>query len=82
MGTVTVTVKLFATLRKDVPDYDPKKGVEVVLSEGGTLYDLVDNLHLAHGYSNLFIVNGVGRTLTYELRNLDKVSIFLPAGGG
>lgn len=82
MGSVTVTVKLFATLRKHVPQYDPDKGVEVTLSEGGTLYDLIDNLGLANGGSNLFFVNGVSRTLTYQLHDSDQVSIFLPAGGG
>lgn len=81
MKTVTVTVKLFATLRKDVPHYDPKKGVEVVLSEGGTLYDLIVNLGLANGDSSLFFVNGVSRILMYQLSDFDQVSIFLPAGG-
>lgn len=82
MGKITVTVKLFGTLRKHVPQYDPSKGVDVALKEGDTLRDLVDRLRLPDGESKLFLVRGMNRSLAYELDDLDEVGIFLPAGGG
>lgn len=82
MGTIHVTVKLFGTLRKHVPQYNPKKGVEVVLKEGDTLRDLVANLGLPDGENKLFLVRRMSWSPGYQLDDFDEVSIFLPAGGG
>lgn len=82
MGTINVTVKLFGTLRKHMPQYNPKKGAKLVLKEGDTLRDLVDHLGLPDAESKLFLVRRMSRSLAYELHDSDEVSILLPVGGG
>jgi molybdopterin converting factor small subunit len=82
MEAIRVNVKLFGTLRSHLQDYDPCKGVNVALSEGNAICNLLDVLGLSRDETKLFIVKGLARKLTYELEDSDEVSIFLPVGGG
>ncbi len=82
MEAIRVNVKLFGTLRNYLQQYDPDKGVMVVLNEGNTIGELVDVLDLPEGETRLFLVRGLSRGLTYQLEDSDEVSIFLPIGGG
>ena len=82
MGTITVNVRLFGTLRKSHPGYDPEKGIDVELEEGRMICDLLDTLHLPEGETKLLLVRGLSRRLEYQLEDSDELSIFLPIGGG
>lgn len=82
MEAIGVNVKLFGTLRNYLREYDPRKGVIVVLNERNTIRDLVDVLNLPEGETKLFFVKGLSRKITYQLEDADEVSIFLPLGGG
>jgi sulfur-carrier protein len=82
MKAITVNVKLFGTLRKSLPDYDPEKGIDVDLEEGKTIGDLLDMLHLSDGETKLLLVKGLARRLEYQLEDCDELGVFLPVGGG
>lgn len=82
MGLITVNVKLFATLRRYIPDYDPDKGIDVVLNEGSSLKGLIHALCLSRNEARVIIVNGMPRKMTDLINNGDQVSIFTPIIGG
>ncbi len=82
MESIRINAKLFGTLRSHIPGYDHDHGLEVVLTEGRTVRDLIQVLHIPDGESKLFLVRGLAQKLTYELEDGDEVNIFLPIGGG
>ena len=82
MGTITVNVRLFGTLRRSHPGYDPEEGINVEVEEGKTIRDLLDTLCLSEGETKLLLVRGLCRKLEYQLGDSDELSIFLPIGGG
>jgi molybdopterin converting factor small subunit len=82
MEAIRVNVKLFGILRSHLQEYDPSKGVNVVLSEGNKICNLLDMLGLPKDETKLFLVKGLARNLAYQLDDCDEVSIFLPMGGG
>lgn len=82
MGLIKVNVKLFATLRRYIPDYDPDKGIDVELNEGSTVEDLIHALHLSKNEARVIIVNGISKKLTDLINNQDQVNIFTPITGG
>lgn len=82
MGEIRITVKVFGTLRKYVPDYDHEKGIKLDILEGSTLGDLIYILRLPPNEARLIFVKGISKKITDTLRDLDEVSIFLPIAGG
>ena len=82
MVLIKVNVKLFATLRWYVPDYDPDKGIAVVLNEGSSVRDLIHSLCLSRNEARVIIVNGMPRKMTDRINDQDQVSIFTPIIGG
>jgi len=82
MGSITVNVKLFGTLRKYVPAYDHNKGVNVTLDEGSTIQDLLGILGLPENEARIFFVKGISKRYTDRLHDSDEVSIFLQVSGG
>jgi len=77
-----VRAKLFATLSHHLAGVGPGTPVEVEISDGSTLDDLVDRLHVPHDEIKMVFVNGRTRPLDYELQPGDEVGIFPPVGGG
>jgi hypothetical protein len=77
-----VNVKFFGTLKDHVPGYDCDRGVDVVLDEGKSIRDLLHVLRLPETGSKLFLVRGLARNLTDELKDADEVNICLPIGRG
>ena len=77
-----MNVRLFGTLRNHLQEYDPSKGVNVVLSEGSKICNLLDMLGLPKDETKLFLVKGLARGIAYQLEDSDEVSIFLPMSGG
>ena len=53
-----ITVKLFGTLSRRFPDYRPAEGLEIKLSEGATVKDLLALLGISEPRGVVVIVEG------------------------
>jgi len=82
MGAIRVHVRLFATLRRFFPDYDPEKGIELKVKEGSTVQDLIQTLQLPEKEARVVLINGMSKKNTDMLTDGDQVSLFTPLGGG
>ncbi len=82
MGSIRVKAKLFATLRRFFPDYDPDKGIDVTLEKGSTIEDLIQTLGLPANEARVILVGGISKKLTDPVKDGDQVNIFTPLGGG
>lgn len=75
---ISVTVKLFATLKK----FGEAKSV-VTLPEGSTVKSILEKWNIPKDEKTLIImVNGRGRESDFVLENGDVVALFPPIGGG
>jgi sulfur-carrier protein len=72
-----VTVKLFATLRKDRFD---EKGLE--LADGVTTGEVINMISIPPTEVTLIFVNGRHSTPETELADGDTLALFPPIGGG
>jgi molybdopterin converting factor small subunit len=77
-----VSVRLFATLRRFAGNLPAGKTLELELSKGSTLQDLVDQLGIPAEETKVAFVNGRAQDLDYALQQGDEVGIFPPIGGG
>lgn len=82
MGSIRVKAKLFATLRRLFPDYDPNEGIHVTLEEGSTIEDLIEALKLPANEARVILVGGISKKLSDPVKDGDQVNIFTPLGGG
>ena len=53
-----VQVRLFGTLSQGFPDYQPSQGIEVEISEGMTVRELLDRLGLSQSPGTVVIAEG------------------------
>jgi sulfur carrier protein ThiS len=53
-----VQVRLFGTLSQGFPDYQPSQGIEVEISEGMTIRELLDRLGLSESPGTVVISKG------------------------
>ena len=77
-----VNVKLFATLTRNFPDYDPRKGIEVDMKEGASFEDLLQTLNLSRNEARSIYVNGIPKTMTDLIMDRDQIKIFTLIVGG
>jgi len=77
-----VHVKLFATLRRHYPDLGIGEAMDVDLTDGATVNQLLDHLDLPEKEVKVVFINGVVRGRDYTLTDGDEVGIFPPVGGG
>ncbi|RPJ03767.1 MAG: MoaD/ThiS family protein [Deltaproteobacteria bacterium] len=82
MAMIHVKVKLFATLRRFFPGYDPEKGIDLSLEKGSTVEDLIRTLQLPQNEARVIIINGLSKQMTDLVEDGDQVSVFTPLGGG
>ncbi len=82
MGSIRVKVKLFATLRRFFPDYNPEKGIDVTVEEGATIKGLIEALRLPQNEARVILINGISKKTTDTVTDGDQVNIFSPLGGG
>ena len=82
MGSIRVNVRLFATLRRFFPHYDPEKGIEVKVAEGSTVEGLIQTLQLPKDEARVILINGKSKNLMDTIMDGDQVNIFTPLGGG
>ncbi len=73
-----IDLKLYATLKKFLPDSEKKYPVE----EGTTVLSLIERLGIPASDAKLVFVNGVRRDLDTVLEGGERVGIFPPVGGG
>ena len=77
-----VHVRLFATLRRFATGVSPGKFLDLELSEGTTLQELVDKLGIPREEAKVAFVNGRAQEPDFVLQPGDEVGIFPPIGGG
>ena len=77
-----VYVRLFATLRHYVKSAVYGVPLEVDLTEGATIADLIHHLNLPAEEVKLAFVNARARPDDWRLEPGDEVGIFPPVGGG
>ena len=82
MGFIHVNVRLFATLRRFYPDYDPEKGMDVKVEEGSTIEKLIQFLRLPENEARVILINGKSKMTTDTIKDGDRINIFTPLGGG
>jgi sulfur carrier protein ThiS len=70
-----VTVKLFGTLSRGFPAYDPDKGLEVEVREGANVRDLVEELKISEVKGS--VVTAGGKVLHLEDPLEDGVAVHL-----
>jgi len=81
-STVTVFVKLYATLTKYAGVIIMEEPMQVDVPEGSTLSDLYTRLRIPDDEVKTAFVNSAMQPPEYELRDGDHVGIFPPVGGG
>jgi molybdopterin converting factor small subunit len=79
---LTVSVKLFATLRRHYPDLGIGEAMPVEIEDGATVQDLLQQLALPEDQVKIIFVNGIVRETDDELEDGDDLGIFPPVGGG
>jgi sulfur-carrier protein len=77
-----VKVKLFATLTRFMSGVKAGRPFEVDLTEGATLKDLIEFLHIPPEETHILFINNIIQESTAELSDGDNVGIFPPVGGG
>lgn len=82
MGFIRVNVRLFATLRRFYPDYNPEKGIDVKVEEGSTIEKLIQVLQLPENEARVILINGKSKMTTDTIKDGDRINIFTPLGGG
>jgi molybdopterin converting factor small subunit len=82
MGSIRVKVKLFATLRRYFPGYDPEKGIDAKVEDGSTIENLIRTLNLPANEARVILISGISKKPTDVVKDGDQVNIFTPLGGG
>ncbi len=77
-----IKVRLFATLRKYVPDVGLGQTKEIQVGDGLSIAQLYEFLGIPAEEIKLAYVNGIFYEPDYVLNDGDEVGIFPPIGGG
>jgi sulfur carrier protein ThiS len=80
--TIQLSIKLYGTLDKWVPGYDPDTGCAVRLSPGSTVADLIAHLGLPPRSVGIVSVNGRAAKQADILPDRALVKVFHPIFGG
>ncbi len=75
-------IRLFATLRRFVPGYDPHRGLVLDIAPGTPVARVIAELGLPPEEVTLILVDGVHRQPDFQLQNDERVAFFPPIGGG
>jgi molybdopterin converting factor small subunit len=77
-----VTVKLYATLSHYGQGQRAGTPLEIELTEGVALQDLINKLKIPPEQTRITFVNGIIQEPDCKLKEGDEVGIFPPIGGG
>ncbi len=75
-------IRLSASLRRQVPGYDPLRGLSLPWQTGSSVANLLTRLGLAPGDVKIIMVNGRAGGLADPLADGDRVGLFPAVGGG
>ena len=79
---IKVNIKLFSTLRRHFPDYDPHEGIDVELGEGSTVQDLLRVLDLSQKEARVVFCHGTAKRGDDPINHEDELKIFTQICGG
>ena len=79
---MTVSVKLFATLRKYLPEDAVNKTVTLQLENKATTNDIIRLLKIPDGHIHLILINGKHSSEDSPISDGAVVSFFPPIAGG
>jgi len=77
-----IELRVYANLKKYLPDLDLKEGKKVSINNGMTILDLLKKFNIPEKETKILIVNGVHADLDQPLKDGDRVAIFPPVAGG
>lgn len=77
-----VKLKAFATLRRFLNDVPVGQSLEVEISAGSTVSDLVEHFQIPTDELKICFVNGIICEPDRLLHEGDEVGVFPPVGGG
>ena len=75
-------VRLYASLRRYVPQLGLGEAIELDLDEGATIRHIFERLGLPESEVKRVFVNGLSRGYEHILSEEDRVAIFPPVAGG
>ena len=81
-GRMALQLFLSATLRKQIPDYEPSQGILVERAAGMTIEDLCREMNIPVEKVKIIMVNGRSRGFNEILNGDERVALFPPVGGG
>lgn len=79
---MTVTVKLFATLGKYLPEGSRGRQTSLEVAEGETVGDALAKLGVPKETAHLILVNGQHEKWGTALSDADILTVFPPVAGG
>ncbi len=80
--SMIVHVRLFATLRRHYPHLGIGEAMAVELTDGATIEQLIEHLHLPATEIKIIFVNSITQKWEHTLGDGDQVGIFPAVGGG
>ena len=81
-GSMEVTVRLFANLRKYLPPGSDGKKAVLKVPEGITVREVASSLRVPEQFLQIVLVNGNNASLDQRLSEGDELSIFPFMAGG
>jgi molybdopterin converting factor small subunit len=78
--TVTITVKLFATLKKYLPP--GKEGITLTLAKGSTVQDAIAAVKIPPEHAGMLVADDTYVEITTPLAEGMQLSVFPPLAGG
>ncbi|MES9944755.1 MAG: molybdopterin synthase sulfur carrier subunit [gamma proteobacterium symbiont of Ctena orbiculata] len=86
MSEVTVEFKLYASLMDYLPAGAHNHAIKVKLSEGATVFDVMDRYQVPREQAHLVVCNGVfmppSQRQAYQLQDGDVIALWPPVAGG
>lgn len=79
---MALTVFLSSSLRKEVPSYDPVRGITLEAQPGSTVADVCRQLGIRAEAVKIIMVDGRARPSDYQLKGAERIGLFPPVGGG
>ena len=80
--TIQLTVKLYGTLDRWIPGYNPETGCEVHMAVPSTVADLIDQLGIPVRSVGIVSINGRAAKKADVLPDRALVKVFHPIFGG
>ena len=83
-NSITITIKLFAGLDKDldIDDYNRQEGIVLKVAQGTRLKKAVRLIGLSDRYTVVYFINGERIGLRRKLEDGDEIVCLKPAAGG